>query len=59
MSHKGKAPILEPRSTCPSCGRYFEGDRCPNPKCRYKRGDFDKRAIEDWKAKRKAIIDSL
>lgn len=42
MSHRGKAPVPEPRSICPNCERYFEGDRCPNPKCLHKRGDWDK-----------------
>jgi len=42
MSHRGKAPIPEPTSTCPNpkCQRYFEGVRCPY--CGYKRGDTDK-----------------
>ena len=39
---RGKPPVPEPRSTCPNCGRYFEGERCPN--CQYKRGDWDKRS---------------
>ena len=54
MSHRGKAPIPEPRSTCPNCGRYFEGSRCPNSQCRYKRGDLEKRAKAEYQAKRKA-----
>lgn len=43
MALRGNSPKPDPHSSCPQCGRYFVGERCPNPECRYKRGDLDKR----------------
>jgi len=43
MALRGNSPKPDPRSKCPQCEWPFEGERCPNPECRYKRGDLDKR----------------
>ncbi len=59
MALRGNSPKPDPTSKCPQCGRYFEGERCPNPKCRYERGDLDKRERERRKSRAEQALDTI